>query len=114
MPALYRGRSVRLEFIRGQAQNRRDKSKMETAMSVSPIDELPGAACDATRREGFWQRLARSVDRHFADRSRRAVSPTAVRRSKYDIRRCRRLLDKSAPASAGARQAATGNLRIAG
>ena len=80
-------------------------------MSVILIDEPPGAAAGEPTRHSFWQRLARIVDRHFADRSRRAVSPLTLRRSKYDVDRCRRLLGKSGLAPAGASYATISHRR---
>ena len=76
-------------------------------MSVVPVGESPAVASTATKREGFWHRLAQALDRHFVDRSKRAVPPVMVRRSKHDIDRCRRLMRKNAfkhalaPAGAG-------------
>jgi hypothetical protein len=65
-------------------------------MSAVPVDEPPAVASTTTKRQGFWQRLAQALDRHFADRSRRAVSTTTLRHSKHDIDRCRRLMRKNA------------------
>jgi len=42
-----------------------------------------------------WQRLAQALDRLVTERSRRAVSPAALRRAKYDLNRCRRLMLQS-------------------
>ncbi len=63
-------------------------------MSVVSIDEPPSAM--APKRESFWHRLALALDEHFADRSKRAVPATTLRRSRHDIDRCRRLLHKNA------------------
>ena len=77
-------------------------------MSVIPVDEPPGGTAAATKRGGFWRSLAQALDAYFVDRSRRAVSPNTLRRSKLDIDRCRRLMHKSAlaPASLGGRSPA--------
>ncbi len=69
-------------------------------MSVVPVDEPPGVA--ATKRVGFWHRLAQTLDEHFAARSKRAVPAATLRRSKHDIDRCRRLMRKNALASVSA------------
>lgn len=76
-------------------------------MSVVPAGEPAAAASIATKREGFWNRLALALDRHFSDRSQRAIPPIMVRRSKHDINRCRRMMRENAfkqaltPAGAG-------------
>ena len=76
-------------------------------MRVVPVGEPSVAASIATKREGFWNRLAQALDRHFSDRSKRAIPPVMVRRSKHDIDRCRRMMRKNAfkqvlaPADAG-------------
>ena len=76
-------------------------------MSVVPVDEPPGVTGTEAERKGFWHRLARALDQHFVDRSRRAVPATALRRSKRDIERCHQLMHKNAytnalaPADAG-------------
>jgi hypothetical protein len=76
-------------------------------MSVVPFGEPPAAASIATKREGFWNRLAQALDRHFSDRSKRAIPPLMVRRSKHDMDRCRRMMRENAfkrtlaPAGAG-------------
>jgi hypothetical protein len=62
-------------------------------MSVVPVDEPPGVR--AAKRESFWDRLARALDQHLADRSRREVPAATLRRSKHDIDRCRRLMRKN-------------------
>jgi hypothetical protein len=68
-------------------------------MSVIPVEEPPGAAsCKATSL-GFWQSLARALDEFFAYRTRRAVPEVALRRSKHEVERCRRLMLKGVPTS---------------
>ena len=83
------------------------REKGETSMSVVHVDERPAAESKAIKREGFWNRLAQALDRHFSDRSKRAIPPIMVRRSKHDINRCRRMMRENgfkqalAPAGAG-------------
>ena len=60
-------------------------------MSVLAADELP-PAFEGVVKPGFWQRLARALDASFANRSKRAMPVEALRRSRRDIERCRRLL----------------------
>ena len=82
----------------------RNEAKLKDApMSVVAIDSRPGARNGAANRNGFWRRLAEALDRHFADRSARVMPATALRRSKYDIDRCRRLMHRNAMAPIGAR-----------
>jgi hypothetical protein len=66
----------------------------ESAMSVIPIDEPPGARNSAAKRS-FWQRLAQALDEYFVDRTKRAVPEITFRRCKHDIDRLRRLIHKS-------------------
>ena len=66
------------------------------------VDGLPGVARVAANRSDLWHRLAQALDRHFADRSKRAVPTVTLRRSRYDIERCRRLMHKNALAPIGA------------
>jgi len=54
-------------------------------MSVIPADEP----------SGFWRKLAQALDARFADRSLRAVPAAALRRSKREVARCRRLMHKT-------------------
>jgi hypothetical protein len=70
-------------------------------MSVIPVDELACAA-DSAVRQGFWQRLGQALDAYLADRSRRAVPATVLRRSKHDIARCRRLMHRGSEIAAAA------------
>jgi len=65
-------------------------------MSVLPAAEKPGAVAGATKPKGFWQRFAEALDAYLADRSRRVVPAVALRRSKHDIDRCRRLMHRTA------------------
>jgi hypothetical protein len=63
-------------------------------MSAIPPDQRPtsGAA-----PEGFWQHLARALEAYFAGRRNGAVSATLLRRSSYELARCRRLMHRSGP-----------------
>jgi hypothetical protein len=70
-------------------------------MSVMP-DKPPAAAAGAPGRAGFWQRLGQALDAYLADRSRRAVPATLLRRSKHDIARCRRLMHRGSEIAATA------------
>jgi hypothetical protein len=63
-------------------------------MGVIPIDAARRAA--NKKPLTFWQRIAQLVDRHIVDRSRREVPAIALRRSNYDLNRCRRMLHDSA------------------
>jgi hypothetical protein len=60
-------------------------------MSVIPADQ-PLAA--VAKPGGFWQRLAHSLDAYFAERSKRAVPATILRRSHRELTRCRRLMHR--------------------
>ncbi len=70
-------------------------------MRAITVDGLPGVTRVAANRSGLWRRLAQALDRHFADRSKRAVPAVTLRRSRYDIERCRRLMHKNALESIG-------------
>lgn len=61
-------------------------------MGVVPTDPAPSAANRGGQPQTFWQRIAQSLDRLAVDRSQRTVSPAALRRSKYEFERCRRML----------------------
>jgi hypothetical protein len=60
-------------------------------MIVLAGDERP-RAFEGAAKPGFWQRLARALDASFANRSKHAMRVDALRRSRRDIVRCRRLL----------------------
>jgi hypothetical protein len=77
-------------------------------MSVILVDDPPNTAA-AAKPDRFWQRFAQALDACFVDRSRRAVPAAALRRSKLDIDRCRRLMPKSSAIAA----AASGGRRLA-
>jgi hypothetical protein len=69
-------------------------------MGVMPSGRARSAA---TRLESqsFWQRIAQSLDRFFAKRSRQAVAASIARRSKYDIKRCHQLMSQCPNLAAG-------------
>ena len=60
-------------------------------MGVFAVDDLH-VARESASKPGLWQRLACVLDASFANRSKRAMPVDAVRRSRRDIERCRRLL----------------------
>jgi hypothetical protein len=60
-------------------------------MSVFAVHDLP-SAFERAAKPGFWQVLARALDASFVNRSKRVVSIDALRRSRRDVERCRRLL----------------------
>ena len=74
-------------------------------MSVLAADELP-RAFEGVVKPGFWQRLARALDASFANRSKRAMPVDALRRSRRDIERCRRLLRRDVRVPVGSHSAA--------
>jgi len=61
-------------------------------VSLSPIGSAVKAAIGAAKPRRFWRGFARALDRLVVDRSKRAVPAAALRRSRQDIERCRRLL----------------------
>jgi hypothetical protein len=66
----------------------------KTAMSVIPVDEMPRSVYGAAKRGRFWQRFAQALDAYFTNQTKRAVPEIALRRSKHDLARCRRLMHK--------------------
>jgi hypothetical protein len=60
-------------------------------MSVFPNSETSDVFADAAKR-GVWQRLSQAVDVYCVRRSKRAVPDIALRRSKCEMVRCRRLV----------------------
>jgi hypothetical protein len=68
-------------------------------MRVIPVDQPRGFA-GAVRPRGFWHSLAQGLDAYFADRTTRTVPEIMLRRSMYDIARCRRLVHKNSLAAA--------------
>ena len=64
-------------------------------MGVFPTDPESSAANGVGQPQTFWQRIAQSLDQLVVNRSRHAVPAIALRRSKYEFARCRRLLHGS-------------------
>jgi hypothetical protein len=64
-------------------------------MSIISVDLRSGTVRSAQRPRDFWQRLALAVDRYLASRARLAVPQAALRRSRQDFERCRRLMHKA-------------------
>lgn len=62
-------------------------------MSVLLVGEVPRVAAHAAKRS-VWQTLARAVDAYCARRSKQVVQGPALRRSRRDMNRCRRLVHK--------------------
>ena len=60
-------------------------------MSVLAVHDLP-SAFERAAKPGFWQMLARALDASFVNRSKRVMPVDALRRSRRDVERCRRLL----------------------
>jgi hypothetical protein len=61
-------------------------------MGVIANNPARSAANGAAEPQTFWQRISRALDRFVVCRSQRAVPAVALRRSKHDLDRCRRLL----------------------
>jgi hypothetical protein len=60
-------------------------------MSVFAADDVPHSLAGGAKPR-LWPRLARALDASLANRSKRAIPVDALRRSRRDIERCRRLL----------------------
>jgi hypothetical protein len=75
-------------------------------MHVVPADESGSRAT----HHGLWWRLAEALDRYVADRSKLAVPPATLRRSRHDIVRCRRLMRGSVAVPSAATLRAAGVL----
>jgi hypothetical protein len=73
-------------------------------MSVVAADELRHAF-EGVLKRGFWLRLARALDASLANRSKRAIPTDALRRSRRDIERCRRLLRRDVRVPVGSHPA---------
>lgn len=82
-------------------------------MSDIPVEEPPGTIDSEAKPRGFWQRLARALDEHFVARTKRVVPEVTLRRSRYDVNRCRRLMHKSSPAPAEASISRVSQRRVA-
>lgn len=61
-------------------------------MSVVPTDPASTAADPAGEPRTIWQKFAEALDRLVLNRSHGAVPAMALRRSKHDHDRCRRLM----------------------
>ena len=61
-------------------------------MSAISVDEPPGRARNTAKPAGFWRSLAKMLDAYLADRTKRAVPEFALRRSRIEVARCRRLM----------------------
>lgn len=61
-------------------------------MGVIATDPASSAANRAGEPQTFWQRISQALDRFVVCRSQRVVPAVALRRSKYDLDRCRRLM----------------------
>lgn len=61
-------------------------------MRVIAIDPEGATADQKTEPRTLWQRVAQLVDRCVVERSYRGIPTTTLRRSKYDLDRCRRML----------------------
>jgi hypothetical protein len=81
--------------------------------AVSP-DEPPSAANAATTPQGFWHRLAQALEAAVVSRTKHAVPEIELRRSRYEIKRCRRLMLAAAPAEVTAAHAASHRAAHAG
>jgi hypothetical protein len=75
----------------------------QTSMCAIPVST--DAANDTTKFHGFWQRLAHALDELVAYRAKRAVPEIALRRSKHEVDRYRRLMLKSSMVPVYARAA---------
>ena len=60
-------------------------------MGVIPNDGA-SAADQAGQPQTLWQKFAQALDRLVVNRSHRAVPAMALRRSKHDHDRCRRMM----------------------
>ncbi len=84
-------------------------------MSALSPDEPPGAAHRAKRavtpqdfrQKGLWPKLARALEAFFINRTKHAVPEIELRRSRYEIKRCRRLMLAAAPTEVTAARAAS-------
>ncbi len=88
-------------------------------MSALSPDEPPGAAHRAKRavtpqdfrqkdfRQSLWPKLARALEAFFINRTKHAVPEIELRRSRYEIKRCRRLMLAAAPTEVTAARAAS-------
>lgn len=75
-------------------------------MSVIAVETGAGAPNGAAKPPGFWQRLAQALDWLVIYRIRREVSASALRRSRHEVERCRRLLLRPSVAPAAIKRGA--------
>jgi hypothetical protein len=61
-------------------------------MRAIPIDPEGAAGNEKAEPLTFWQRIVRLLDRCVVNRTYRGIPTTALRRSKYELNRCRRML----------------------
>lgn len=61
-------------------------------MDIIPADKEQNAAIGGGEPQTLWQKIAQALDRFASQRSHRIVPAMALRRSKYDHDRCRRLM----------------------
>lgn len=64
-------------------------------MGVIPTNPTRSGENGGSELRSIWQRIAQSLDQLVVNRSRQAVPAIALRRSKYEFSRCRRLLHGS-------------------
>jgi hypothetical protein len=64
----------------------------EVLMRVISKDPIRGAANANAEPQTFWRRVAQLLDKCVVNRSYRGIPTSALRRSKYDLDRCRRML----------------------
>ena len=74
-------------------------------MHATSVNEPPSRASKAAKPAGFWRSLAEMLDAYLADRTKRAVPEVALRRSRIEVARCRRLMHQHAAVEAGIRRA---------
>lgn len=61
-------------------------------MRVIPFDRDGAAGNKKAEPLTFWQRIAQLLDRCVVNRTYRGIPTTELRRSKYELNRCRRML----------------------
>lgn len=71
-------------------------------MGIVATDTARNVANRAAEPPMFWRRMSRALDRLVVRRSRDATSAMALRRSKYDFDRCRRLMLQGSNSSVSA------------
>jgi hypothetical protein len=65
------------------------------SMRAIPPDRPPADTSGPAGPEGFWQYLAKVLEAYFVGRMQGAVSARLLRRSSYELARCRRLMHRS-------------------